>query len=208
LALADDSSSDDWGNQIDPPPTPRPKPAASSARQQGTGFSFHFGHKKGKQSSVTNTNPSVGAVNDDTRPLDPPSRPFPLLRLPRTIQTPDGGTLPPGIFLAVSGKVSEAHPFGEPPTDAAHRTMTLLQRNQPCLVVTLDSDTQIDENGQAPDAPSPLSKTDRKAPPVVRVEAQVAENGQSLTFLWKEDRLRFRSAPYPVQLDSRPALKF
>jgi hypothetical protein len=208
-ALAD-SDSDDWGNPIDPPPISRPKPApAAPAPLTFKSFIPHFGKKGGRgKSSVTNTNPAAGAVEDDTRPLDTPSRPFPLLRLSRTIQTGEGGTLSPGIFLAVSGKVDANHPFGEPPKDAMHRSMTLLQRNEPCLYVTLNRDGQVDETGQAPGAPSPLTKVDPKSPPVIRVETQVSENGQSVTFLWREDRMRFRSEPYPIVLDSRPALRY
>ena len=210
---ADDA--DDWGNPIEPPPMPRPKPAV----QPAPSFSFksmlpHFGKGKGGHSkpSAENTNPSAGAVNDETRPLDPPARPFPLLRLSRTIQVGNGVTLAPGMFLAVSGRVTPDHPFGQPPKDDKQRIMTLLQRNEAYLVVTLDREdpysTSTGPDGQGADAPSPLTKIDPKSPPVVRVQTEVSEDGHSVTFLWKEEQLRFRSKPYPVLTDSRPALRY
>jgi len=210
---ADDT--DDWGNPIEPPPMPRPKPAAPAAPS----FSFksmlpHFGGKKGGRSkpSAENTNPSAGAVTDETRPLDPPARPFPLLRLSRTIQIGNGAVLMPGMFLAVSGRVTSDHPFGQPPKDDKQRIMTLLQRNEAYLVVILEREdpygTATRPDGQGADAPSPLTKIDPKSPPVVRVETEVSEDGHSVTFLWKEEQLRFRSRPYPTLVDSRPVLRY
>jgi hypothetical protein len=210
---ADDT--DDWGNPIEPPPMPRPKPAAQAAPS----FSFksmlpHLGGRRGGRSkpSAENTNPSAGAVSDESRPLDPPARPFPLLRLSRTIQIGNGAVLAPGMFLAVSGRVTSDHPFGQPPKDDKQRIMTLLQRNEAYLVVTLDREdpygTAIGPDGQGADAPSPITKIDLKSPPVVRVETQVSEDGQSVTFLWKEEQLRFRSKPYQILVDSRPALRY
>jgi hypothetical protein len=204
--FADDSSSEDWPAYVDPPPQPKRQTQVVPTKPKKK-FSL-FGKKKAPSAPpATAGNQSPNALSDETKPLDVPAKPFPLLRLPRTIQTPDGQTLEPGIYLgAAGGGLGQA--IGAPPPDPNIRTLTLLQRNEPRLTIQLTVDGNPDANGQSANAPSPIQKIDPKAPPLVRLEAVPSINGDTVTFIWKEDNQRFKSQPYAVITDTRPVLKY
>ena len=128
-----------------------------------------------------------------------PASPFPLLRLAIPIRTADG-ILSAGLYLAA--------PQNETPFDPNHRALTLLQRNRPCLSLSLNRFTGIDDNQKIHDTPSPLQKANPKAPPIRHLEVRLSDDRQAITFIWKEDDQRFDSAPFPVVNDQRPILGF
>jgi hypothetical protein len=216
------AAEDDWPSPIDFPPAsfaaPRPTvPPAEAKKKEGGGKFRLFG--RGKRAKPSEAAPS-GTVSNKGKPQEVPPRPFPLLRLATAIQTGDG-VLPAGLYLAVPAPTPPAPPAsadesGKAPettgkkvsTDPNHRTITLLQRNQPHLTLSLTRFTGTDDNQRLYGTASPLEKIDPKTPPVQRMEARLGPDGRSVTFIWREEEARFDSAPFPVVIDTRPMLRF
>lgn len=224
FALASSSSlcppafaEDDWPNPIDFPPSSfnTPRPALRSAekkKEHGRKFPW-FG--RGKRAASSETAPTGGASNKG-KPQEAPPRPFPLLRLATAIQT-SNGVLPAGLYLATPVSEASAHrpesapekaPGKKTSSDPNRRTLTLLQRNQPCLTLSLMRFTGLDDNQKLYGTASPIEKIDPKAPPSQSIEARLSPDRKSITFIWREEETRFDSIPFPVVIDTRPTLRF
>ena len=197
---ADDS---DWPEPVDYPPTkltaPRPAPAAPE-KKAGKRFGL-FPRKQKVDPASVNT---VGSQFNVSKPQETLPYPFPLLRLSMPIET-GAGVLPPGIYLA-----APAPEEADAKKDPKQRALLLMQRNEPCLRLSLTRYEGPSDNVIVNGTPSPLQKTPaaQGGLPVRHLETRLKPDGKSLIFVWEEDEVRFDSAPFPVIRDPRPNLKF
>lgn len=201
MAMAD-SEDDKWPEPVYFPQTPtQPEAQQSVAKpnnKEKKGL-WPFGRKQRTIEQNSRTDETIIKVG----PKEPPPSPFPLLRLSMPLLA-NTGVIAPGIYLVkpvAQNTAVQAENTGNQP-----KTVALTRQNKVLVEIAVHPVHKPDENLALTGTPSPITRVNPKAPPVLKAEAQLSADQKSVTITVQEGDYRFESDPFPVATDQRHIL--
>lgn len=204
LASSLAAESDDWPEPVDFPPSafqhlPSQVPVAPQGGQSASepisqtekGSQKKLWPFKRKAASGKNDKipPPTEAHIVKVGPKDPPAAPYPLLRLPMPIHSGQGVVASGFYLLRIRNH------------EGSTRQAELLQRNQPVMAMALTEVPSDETSG-------PITQADPRQPPRQVAEVRLTPDLKAIVFVWKQDKSRYESPPFPVATDQRPSLTF
>lgn len=178
------------------------KPAASPNKSTPPKEKWRLFKKKAVLQSKETAGKEAPVVPKRESAQDPPTSPYPLLRLAQGILT-EQGIVPSGIYL-IRPEEAPTNPLDK--TNTANQTLVLTQRNKVLLVFTATPSQASSESKNLNDTlTSPLQKKDsnQTEPPQARIT--VSEDGKRLQIHYY-DQQRWLESPEFLIKDNRQLL--
>jgi hypothetical protein len=144
---------------------------------------------------------------------DPPASPYPLLRLPMPIIT-NQGIVQPGIYLIKTEiddpKIGSMTFVQEKPKAELdeNKPLLLTRQNQVMARIPIHPATLPDENMAQTGTTSPLSPTNPKIPPPIKIRVEFSADQRSLHLVVTNGNQHYESDEYAIGTDLRRKLTY